>query len=551
FYEAIDYTPSRLQRGQSSAIVYSFMAHHHGMSFLSLDYLLHDKPMQKLFEAEPQFKAALLLLQERIPKATTFFTHHTDIAEIDYVAVGQETRIINTPDTSVPKVQLLSNGRYHVMITNAGGGYSHWKDIAVTRWHEDVTCDNWGTFCYIRDLDSNNYWSNTHQPALRKADRFEAAYSQGRADFNTVLNGIETHTEIVVSPEDDIEIRRLRITNRSRIRKTIELTSYAEVVLASAASDIMAPAFSNLFVQTTIIPDQHAIMCTRRPRSAEEQPPWMFHSMTIDGKSAEEISYETDRMKFIGRGNSVMNPQAMNIPGKLPGNQGSVLDPIVAIRYKIILEPDETTILNMIIGITETRELCQVLINKYQDQSNRDRVFEMAWTHSQVVLRQINASEADAQLYGRLASSIIYSSALFRADPVILINNRRQQSGLWGYSISGDLPIVLLKIEDRENLQIVKQLIQAHAYWHLKGLLVDLVIWNEEPSGYRQVFQNEIEALVPFEFKDRPGGVFVRASDQISNEDRILFQTVARVNISDAGGSLADQVNRKSLPKIA
>src|SRR6185437_14651904 len=175
FYEAIDYTPSRLQRGQSSAIVYSFMAHHHGMSFLSLDYLLHDKPMQKLFEAEPQFKAALLLLQERIPKATTFFTHHTDIAEIDYVAVGQETRIINTPDTSVPKVQLLSNGRYHVMITNAGGGYSHWKDIAVTRWHEDVTCDNWGTFCYIRDLDSNNYWSNTHQPALRKADRFEAA----------------------------------------------------------------------------------------------------------------------------------------------------------------------------------------------------------------------------------------------------------------------------------------------------------------------------------------------------------------------------------------
>lgn len=551
FYEAIDYTPSRLQRGQSSAIVYSFMAHHHGMSFLSLDYLLHDKPMQKLFEAEPQFKASLLLLQERIPRATIFFTHYTDIAEIDYVTVGQEVRIINTPDTSVPKVQLLSNGRYHVMITNSGGGYSHWKDIAVTRWHEDVTCDNWGTFCYIRDLDNNVYWSNTYQPTLKKPDSFEAAYSQGRADFNIVRNGIDAHTELVVSPEDDIELRRLRITNRSRIRKTIELTSYAEVVMASAASDLMAPAFSNLFVQTTIIPHQNAIICTRRPRSAEEQPPWMFHSMILDGKPAEEISYETDRMKFIGRDKSVMNPQAMSITGKLSGSQGSVLDPIVAIRYKIILDPDETAILNMVTGITETRELCQALINKYQDQSNRDRVFEMAWTHSQIVLRQINATEADAQLYGRLASFIIYSSALFRADPVILINNRRQQSGLWGYSISGDLPIVLLKIEDRENLQIVKQLIQAHAYWHLKGLLVDLVIWNEEPSGYRQVFQNEIEALVPVEFKDRPGGIFIRASDQISNEDRILFQTVARINISDSGGSLADQVNRKSLPKVA
>ncbi|MDQ6904679.1 MAG: cyclic beta 1-2 glucan synthetase, partial [Bacteroidota bacterium] len=261
-YEAIDYTPSRLQRGQSSAIVYSFMAHHHGMSLLSLAYLLRDKPMQKLFEAEPQFKATLLLLQERIPKATTFFAHTTDIADINYVASGQETRIINTPDTSVPKVQLLSNGRYHLMITNAGGGYSIWKDLAVTRWHEDVTCDNWGTFCYVRDLDSKKYWSTTLQPTLSKADKYEAAYSQGRVDFNTKQNEIETHTEIVVSPEDDIEMRRLRVTNRSGMRKTIEVTSYAEVVMATAAQDLMAPAFSNLFVQTEIIPHQNTIMCT-------------------------------------------------------------------------------------------------------------------------------------------------------------------------------------------------------------------------------------------------------------------------------------------------
>lgn len=549
FYEAIDYTPSRLQRGQSSAIVYSFMSHHHGMSLLALAYLLQDKPMQKLFEAEPQFKASLLLLQERIPKATVFFAHSTDIAEIDYVTPGQETRVVNTPDTSIPQIQLLSNGRYHVMITNSGGGYNRWKDLAVTRWHEDVTCDNWGTFCYIRDLDNGEYWSNTHQPTLQKADKYEVVYSQGRADFNAVHYGIETHTEMVVSPEDDIEMRRLRVTNRSGSRKTIEITSYTEVVMASPASDLIAPAFSNLFVQTKIISHQHAIMCTRRPRSADEQPPWMFHLMTLEGKSAEEISYETDRMAFIGRGNSRVNPQVMRKDGMLSNSEGSVLDPIVAIRYKIVLNADETATFNMVTGITESKELCQGLINKYQDQSNKDRVFEMAWTHSQVVLRQINASETDAQLYGRLASSIIYSNALFRADPVILINNRRQQSGLWGYSISGDLPIVLLKVESQDNLQIVKQLIQAHAYWHLKGLLVDLVIWNEEPSGYRQVFQNEIEALVPVEFKDRPGGIFVRASDQISNDDRILFQTVARINISDSGGTLADHVNRKSLVK--
>jgi cyclic beta-1,2-glucan synthetase len=552
FYEAIDYTPSRLQRGQSSAIVYSFMAHHHGMSLLSIAYLLHDKPMQKLFESEPQFKATLLLLQERVPKATSFFAHTTDIADINYVASGQEIRVLNTAYTTIPEVQLLSNGRYHVMVTNSGGGYSRWKDLAITRWHEDVTCDNWGTFCYICDLASGAYWSNSHQPTLANAEKYEAAYSKGRADFNSIHNKIETHTEIVVSPEDDIEMRRLRITNRSGIRKTIEVTSYAEVVIAPAASDLMQPAFSNLFVQTEVLPNQNTILCTRRPRSADEKAPWMFHLMAVEGKAAEEVSYETDRMAFIGHGNSIVDPQAMNNPGKLSGSQGSVLDPIVSIRYRITLEPEETITMDMVTGIAETKESCQGLINKYQDnKSHKDRVFEMAWTHSQVVLRQINASEADAQLYGRLASSILFANASFRADPAILINNRRQQSGLWGYSISGDLPIVLLKIESQDNMQLIKQLIQAHAYWRLKGLVADLVIWNEEHNGYRQAFQNDIQALVPAELNGTKGGIFIRAADQISNEDRILFQSVARIIIADSVGTLADHVNRKSFARVS
>jgi len=552
FYEAIDYTPSRLQRGQSSTIVYSFMAHHHGMSLLSLAYLLQDKPMQKLFESEPQFKATLLLLQERIPKATSFFAHTTDIADLNYTASGQETRILNTPNTSIPEVQLLSNGKYHLMISNAGGGYSRWKDTAISRWHEDVTCDNRGTFCYIRDLEDETYWSNTYQPTLKKTEKYEVAYSQGRVDFHVTQNEIDVHTEIVVSPEDDIEMRRLHVTNCSGIRKTLEFTSYAEVVLAPAASDLIAPAFSNLFVQTEIIPHQNTILCTRRPKSAEEQSPWMFHLMEIEGKAAEEISFETDRMAFIGHGNSIVNPQAMNNPGKLSGSQGSVLDPIVAIRYRITLEPEETITFNMVTGIAKTKKICQGLINKYQDNKpHKDRVFEMAWTHSQVVLRQINASESDAQLYGRLAGSILFANASFRADPAILINNHRQQSGLWGYAISGDLPIVLLKIESQENTQLVKQMIQAHAYWGIKGLVLDLVIWNEEHNGYRQTLQNDIQSLIPAELNGTKGGIFLRASDQISNEDHTLFQSVARVIIADSGGTLADHVNRKEFVRAA
>ncbi len=550
FYEAIDYTPSRLQRGQKSAIVYSFMSHHQGMSLLALAYLLLDKPMQKLFVSEPQFQAAELLLQERVPKATAFYVHTTAIEDINYTESGAEARIFNTPNTTLPAIQLLSNGRYNVMVTNAGGGYSNWNNLAVSRWREDGTCDNWGSFCYIRDLKTGQFWSNTHQPTLQKSDKYEVVFSQGRVDFHTSNNEIETNTEIAVSPEDDIEMRRIRIKNCSSISKIIDVTSYSEVVLASAASDLMQPAFSNLFVQTEIIEPQHAIICTRRPRSAEEKPPWMFHLMTMQGKAPEEISFETDRMEFLGRGNTNVNPQVMYNTGPLAGNQGSVLDPIVAIRYKIIIEPDEAVTLEMITGIGETKEVCLNLINKYQDKHHQDRVYELAWTHSQVVLRQINASESDAQLYGRLASSILFINSAFRAEPSILISNHRGQSGLWGYAISGDLPIVLLKIEEQANMQMVRQLVQAHAYWRLKGLAVDLVIWNEEHNIYRHDFQNEIEALIPFEYKDRPGGIFVRASDQISNEDRILFQTVARIIISDNGGTLIDHVKRKLLPGV-
>ena len=327
------------------------------------------------------------------------------------------------------------------------------------------------------------------------------------------------------------------------------------MVLAPPAADALHPAFSNLFVQTEIIRQQRAILCTRRPRSQGEQAPWMLHLMAVHGAEIGEVSYETDRMQFIGRGNTVADPQAMSwgagfYSGALSGSEGSVLDPIVAIRYRITLDPEESATINIVSGIGETRDAALSLVEKYQDRRLADRVFDLAWTHGQVLLRQFNASEADAQLYGRLASSIIYANASLRADPSVLIKNHRGQSGLWGYAISGDLPIVLLQIEDPANIDLVRQLVQAHAYWRLKGLAVDLVIWNEDHAGYRQLLHDQIMGLIAAGIEanvtDRPGGIFVRPADQIAEEDRILIQTVARVIITDSRGSLADQINGRS-----
>ena len=252
---------------------------------------LRDQPMQKRFVADAEFQATLLLLQERIPRATELFPHTAQLAEMHSAAPAEEPpiRFFATPHTPMPELQLLSNGRYHVMLSNAGGGYSRWRELAVTRWREDGTCDNRGAFCYLRELSTGQVWSTTWQPTLKSPAAYEAIFSEGRAEFrrHDVLGDgpsravgvgvdggradqIETYTEIVVSPEDDIELRRVRLTNRSGQRRQIELTSYAEVVIAPPATDALHPAFSNLFVQTELLEPLQAILCTRRPRSSEE-----------------------------------------------------------------------------------------------------------------------------------------------------------------------------------------------------------------------------------------------------------------------------------------
>ncbi len=420
----------------------------------------------------------------------------------------------------------------------------------MTRWREDTTCDEWGSFCYLRDAETGTYWSTTHQPTQWKPDFYEAILSEGRAEFRRRDQGIDAYTEIVVSPEDDVELRRLRLTNPGQVRRTIEVTSYTEVVIAPAAADAQHPAFSKLFVQTEALVDPPALLCTRRPRSADERLPHLIHLMTVHGAAVGPVSHETDRMRFIGRGGSLHAPRAMQGPQQaLSGSTGSVLDPIVATRRVVTLEPGQTAVIDIVYGMADAREACLALAHKYVDRQMVDRVFELAWAHSRIVLRQIDASDADAHLYARLASAVVYTRSTLRADAATLLRNRRSQSGLWGYAISGDLPIVLLQVSAAAHIELVRQMVQAHTWWRLKGLAVDLVIWNEERDVYRQQLQEQILGLIAAGIEahviDRPGGIFVRHAEQIAGEDRVLLQAVARVVISDRDGTLSEQVLRR------
>ncbi|HEY9512146.1 MAG TPA: glucoamylase family protein, partial [Rhodanobacter sp.] len=553
-FEAIDYTPARLPLGQGSALVRSYLVHHQGMSLLALDYALLDQPMQRRFESDPQCRATMLLLQERIPRTAAEYLHASGFAAVSGAVrpVEARLRVFTDPDRPRPALQLLSNGRYHVMVSSAGGGYSRRHELAVTRWREDITRDQWGAFCYLRDVASGAYWSTAYQPTARKTELFEAIFSDARAEFRVRERDFDAHTEIVVSPEDDIELRRTRITNRSRMRRTIELTSYAEVVLAPAIADTLHPAFSKLFVQTELVPALQAIVCTRRPRAQDEAVPWMCHLLAVHDADIDEISYETDRARFLGRGRDLAQPRALDADCvKLSNAAGSVLDPIVAIRCRITLEPEQSAMVDLVTGIADTREGCLQLIGKYRDRHLADRVFDLAWTHSQVLLRQLNASLADAQMYEHMATAIIYPNAQLRAASGVLRNNRRGQSGLWGQAISGDLPIVLLHIGDLAHIELVRQLVRAHAYWRVKGLAVDLVIWNEDRAGYRQELHDQIMGLIASgseaSLLDRAGGIFVRPAQQLSSEDRMVVQASARIILADSRGTLAEQLTRRQV----
>ncbi len=554
FYEAIDYTPLRLIQDQRSATVRSFMAHHQGMSFLSMAYVLVDQPMQRRFMANPIFRAADLLLQERVPKAKPFYPHAAEaslsIWRAGMLARERSMRVFDDPNSASPEVHFLSNGNYRVMISGSGAGYSQWKDIAVTRWHGDITRDNEGQFFYIRDLESMDVWSAGYQPVCKETKTYQVVFQGSKAEFRSEVLGIDAHTEVVVSSEDDVELRSISLTNRSPIRRTIELTSYAEVVLTAQAADASHPAFSNLFVETKILRQRSAILCTRRPRSKGETTPWMLHMVAKETVEEDQFSFETDRLKFIGRGRTAANPVAMTGEMMLSDSEGYVLDPIVSIRCIVTIEPGETSRVSFITGITQTQARAIELIDKYHDVRMADRVHNLAWTRNQMIMQQLNITDIDVNRYMCLASAIIYSCSNWRANAGVLLKNQHGQSGLWAFGISGDIPIVLLRIGDRSYIDLAHQLLRAHAYWHMMGLAVDLVIWNEDRSGYRKELKDEITGLISIRAdiysEEQSGRVFVILADQISEEAGVLIQAAASAIFTDDRGTFKEQIERES-----
>ena len=549
FYEAIDYTHSRLPLGQERAIVQSYMAHHQGMILVALANFLADGAAVRRFHADPRVRSVELLLQEQVPQRAPVEQVDEQVASVTRVKQGRLNMqpwraAANAP---WPQVHYLSNGRYDVLITGTGGGCSRWQDTDLTRWRADTTRDNWGTWIYVQDRDNGALWSAGYHPTRSAPQEQEVTFHTHKAEFHRRDHDISLHMEVAVAPEDDVEIRRITLTNHSDRLRRLALTSYGEVVLAPQAIDRRHPAFNKLFIESECLPRQNGLLFRRRPRSAGETPIYLAHLLVLDPAQEVTGSRECDRARFLGRGRTVRSPAAL-LAGRngLSGTTGATLDPIMALGQEIDLEPHEVTQLAYVTLATESREKALALAQRYDALPAIQRAFDQARAQGERELRQLGLETPDVEHIQRMLSVLLYPHAALRANPETLAANRKGQSSLWAYAISGDHPILLVRVGSQEEVTLVRELLRAHAYWRNRRIKVDLVILNLQDIGYAQALQDQLHRLIARmdseAWLNRLGGIFLLRAGQMCKSDRVLLETAARVVLDGEQGRLSEQL---------
>ena len=556
FYEALDLTPSRVPEGDRQAIVRAFMAHHQGMSIVALADALLDGRMRQRFHSDAMVQAAELLLQERAPR--DIVSTPPLVAETATVARASANGNWReaSPWSATPDTQLLSNGRYSVMLTAAGSGYSAWRGFAVTRWREDVTCDDWGSYLFLRDVRSGEIWSAGLQPTGAMADDYKVVFNEDRAEISRRDGALGTTLEVLVSTEDDAEVRRVTLSNFGGEPREIELTSYAELVLTPVGADLAHPAFSKLFVETEHLAGSDALTATRRRRAPEEPEIWAAHLAVVKGEMVGRREFETDRAQFLGRGRGIASPTSVVNGRPLSGATGAVLDPIFALRCRVLLAPGETARVDFWTLAASSRAELLSLVDKHHDPAAFDRAAALAWTQVQVQLRHLGIDHGQAGQFQRLARHLIYAGPTLRPPSDTIQAGAAGQPMLWSLGLSGDLPIVLVRVSDIHQVDLVREILLAVEYWRARGLAADLVILNERASSYVQDLQATLETLVranqsrPQIGEERAAGhIFLLRADLIPSEVRALLNAVARVVLVGERGRLADQMEYASEPK--
>ena len=558
-YEAVDFTPARMTLGQPFGVVRSHMAHHQGMIMLALAQHLDGPRMVERFHAEPVIASVELLLQEQVPPAAPL-----RFPQADEETAGPIVRAVEGINPwrapvggPLPALHYLSNGRYGVLATAAGGGSSVCDGLMLTRWRTDSTLDDWGSWLYAQDLSSGALWSTGRQPVGEVGEHEEAVFHPGRAEFRRRYAGVSLHMDVTVAQDEDVELRRVAVTNESGRARRLGLTSYAEVALAPAGADLRHPAFAKLFVEAEYVAEVRGLLFRKRPRSADEEPRYLLHMLVRgplgDGGNATiwgRVRRATDRARFLGRLRDARAPAALAGAGwwaqPIADASGAPLDPVFALGQELLLEPHGRAQLAFITISASTRDAALALAHRFQAWTAVEHAFTRAAAQAERELRDLDFAGAQLEHTQQLLSLLLVPHPARRAPAAELAANTHGQSGLWGFGISGDNPILLVRVREEGDTPLIQELLRAHTYWRRRGLHVDLVILNEQDTDYGQELHNAVFRLIRRMDSDvwlnQRGGIFLLRRDQIAPPGLTLLNSAARVVLDAAQGGLAQQM---------
>jgi cellobiose phosphorylase len=447
--------------------------------------------------------------------------------------------------------QLLSNGRYAVMLTTAGSGFSCWGDLAVTRWREDPTCDGWGSYVLMSDCSGGAVWSACLQPCGGDSAAHVATFSEGRAQFVRRDDTVTTTLDVAVASERDAELRRVTVTNHGHTARDIALTSYGELVLGSAAADAAHPAFSKLFVQTEAVEDGRILLATRRRRAPGEPAVWAAHFAVTEGQESGAFEFETDRARFLGRGRTLRNALAMQDSGALSNTAGSVLDPIFSLRRRIRVEPGASVRVTFWTLLSDSRDAALALCAPLRTLDACEQALTAAAEHAAAQRARFGIDPAQAERCGRLVGPLLSADAAWRSAPEVLERGTGGAPVLWTCGISGDRPIVLLRIAGESGLDRVHELLRAQLYWRSQRLGVDVVLLNCATGSGGDRLRATLDTLLKVHrtllrvgSDDAQAGVFALHNNEISDALRDGLATAARVVLDASGDGLGEPAQR-------
>ena len=537
FFESYDYDHEER--------VLSYYAHHQGMILASITNYLKDNAIQDYFHKDVRNQAFEILLKEKVQINPTIDLKIFGYKKYNYEKEKVQNDIRDLKYLSdIPEVSILSNSHYMTLINDRGCGFSRYETTQLNRYRK-ITEQDYGLFLYVKDLSNNKIWSNTYAPMNVMPEKYNVVFASDRIKYMRFDNEITTKTEIIVTKEDSAEIRKITFNNHSDTAKKLELTTYTEPIIVNNIEDITHRTFKNLFVSSEYDIESESLIMSRKNKS-KKATAYYFNKLIVPSEDIE-VSYETERSKFIGRNRNTNNPIALT-KKNLSNICGTNIDPVMSLRSNIEILPGKTKEVYILSGFGKSKEQINKIIGTYNDSITLDEAFDYATVANNMNTKLLGLNGPDMRLYN-IMLNYLYQTSKHCMTPErkdTLTKNALNQTNLWKFNISGDYPIILVEIFESESLNLVKEVIKAYEFYKSRALFVDIVVINHENKNYKPIINREVEKEkyrmnTLYDFMNTPGRIFVIDADELTNEETTLLRMTARLSFNTSKSSSLEE----------